>query len=495
MKKNLLIRQTVGLSFGLTVLILCNFATAADWPRFHGENASGVSLDTRPFPTTWSDTENLKWKVKLPGPGSSSPIVVGDRVVVTCWSGYAADPGHEGEESDLRRHVICFDRDTGKVVWDQVIEPVLPEDPYANQFTQHGYASHTPVSDGKRIYAFFGKTGVLAFNLDGKKLWQTSVGTGSGSRGWGTASSPILYKNLVIVPASAESESLVALDQGTGKEVWRHKDRDFTSVWGTPVLVECGQGRTDLVIAIPRKIWGFDPDSGKLRWHCDGLDSDSICTSAIAGDCVVYVLETGPRGGGNIAVRAGGEGDVSKTHILWRSTERSRIVTPVLDHNRIYFVNGRVANCLDAASGKTIYRASLTGGPVPAEASPGGPRGGGPRPGGPAFGGPGPGGPGFGGPRPGGKQPGGPRPGGGRGPMSGQEYSSPVLADGKIYFMSRSSDGFVYSVGAEFKLLAHNHFAAGSGDFSSTPAVSDGQLFIRSSKFLYCVAMPEPKAD
>ena len=113
----------------------------------------------------------------------------------------APTPDHEGEEKDLRRHVICFDRDTGKVLWDQAVEPVLPEDPYSGQFTQHGYASHTPVSDGKRIYVFFGKTGVLAFDLEGKKLWQTSVGTGSGSRGWGTASSPILYKNLVIVPA------------------------------------------------------------------------------------------------------------------------------------------------------------------------------------------------------------------------------------------------------------------------------------------------------
>ena len=170
----------------------------------------------------------------------------------------------------MRRHVICFDRDTGKVLWDQAVEPVLPEDPYSGQFTQHGYASHTPVSDGKRIYVFFGKTGVLAFDLEGKKLWQTSVGTGSGPHGWGTASSPILYKNLVIVPASAESESLVALNQETGKEVWRYKDRGFTSTWGTPVLVDCGQGRTDLVIAVPYKVWGFNPDTGKLRWHCDG---------------------------------------------------------------------------------------------------------------------------------------------------------------------------------------------------------------------------------
>ena len=483
MKTNVFARQVPAFLLGLAVLILGSLATAADWPRFHGADGNGVSADKQPLPTTWSETENLKWKAKLPGPGSSSPIVIGKRVVVTCWSGYGTDSAREGEESDLRRHVVCFDRDTGKLLWDSVVKPVLPEDPYQGQFTQHGYASHTPVSDGKRIYVFFGKTGALAFSLDGEKLWQTSLGTGSGPHGWGTASSPVLYKDLVIVPAAAESGSLVALNCETGKEVWRYKDPGFSSVWGTPVLVDCGQGRTDLAVAVPGKVWGFDPETGKMRWHSDGLESDSICTSAIAGHGVVYVLETGPRGGGNIAVKAGGEGDVSKTNILWRSTQRSRIATPVLEGKRIYFVSGRVANCLNAASGETVYRASLTGGAVPAEAAPSGPRAGGPGPGGPGPGGPGPGG--F---RSKGKRPGG---GGGRGGMGGQEYSSPVLADGKIYYLSRSGDGFVYAAGADFKLLTQNHFAAGSGDFSATPAVSNGQLFIRSSKFLYCVAKAE----
>ena len=469
-------RQAQGLFWGLAIVVLCNLASAGDWPRFHGPEGSGVSLDKRPLPVTWSETENLKWKAKLPGPRSSSPIVVGNRVVVTCWTGYGADPDHEGEENDLRRHVICFDRDSGKVLWDQVVEPVLPEDPYSGQFTQHGYASHTPVSDGKRIYVFFGKTGVLAFDMEGRKLWQTSVGTGSGSRGWGTASSPILYKDLVIVPASAESKSLVALNQDSGKEVWRYTDSGFTATWGTPVLVDCGQGRTDLAVAVPYKVWGFNPDTGELRWHCDGLDSDSICASAIACDGIVYVLEVGPRGGGNMAVRAGGEGDVTKTHIIWRGKERTRISTPVLEHNRIYFVSNRAANCLDAASGKSIYRTSLTGGPLPLEPTMGGPPPS-PRPGGP---------------RPSGPRPGGPRPGGGRGGMRAQDYSSPVLGDGKIYFLSRSGNALVYAAGPEFKLLAQNHFAPGSGDFSSTPAISDGRLFIRSSKFLYCVTQAGP---
>jgi outer membrane protein assembly factor BamB len=459
---------------GLAIITLCTgFAPGSDWLRFHGPDGSGISPDTQPLPVKWSATENLKWKRELPGPGSSSPIVVGKRVFVTCWTGYGVDRDNAGDQKALRRHLICLDCDTGNVLWDKSIEPVLPEDPFTGMFTQHGYASHTPVSDGQRVYAFFGKTGVLAFDLDGKQLWQMGVGTGSGPKGWGTASSLILYKNLVVVMASAESESLVALDKETGKEVWREKNSGFSGTWGTPILVDCGKGRTDLVIAVPYKVWGFNPDDGKLRWQCEGLPTDSICTSAVARDGVVYVLETGPRGGGTMAVRAGGEGDVSKTHVVWRGKERSRIGTPVVDGGRIYWFGGRTANCVDAATGKEVYQTRVGGesaaaGPDPAKPGPGGP-------------GPGPG-----------RKPGG---FGGRGGGFGsQDYSSPVLANGKIYYLSRLGEAYVYGAGPEFKLLGQNRFAADGGDFSSTPAVSDGKLFIRSSKYLYCVAESPEKS-
>jgi hypothetical protein len=463
--------RALAVALGLTVLAFgSGSARAGDWLRFHGPGGSGINPDARPLPLKWSETENLRWKRKLPGPGSSSPIVVGKRLFVTCWTGYGVDRDNVGDEKDLRRHLICLDRDTGNVLWDRSIEPVLPEDPYSGNFTQHGYASHTPVSDGRRVYVFFGKTGALAFDLDGTKLWQTSVGTGSGPNGWGSASSPILHKNLVIVTATAESQSLVALDKETGKEVWRHADAGFSGTWGTPILVDCGHGRTDLVIAVPYKIWGFNPDDGKPRWQCEGLSTNSICTSAFAHDGVVYVLETGPRGGGTMAVRAGGEGDVTKTNVLWRGKERSRIGTPIVDSGRIYWFGNHVADCIDAATGKEIYQVRLPGAP----------------PAGPASAGPGPGAAGRGpGPGPG-RKPGGRY--GGRGGMRGQDYSSPVLADGKIYFLSRSGETYVYTAGPEFKLLSQNRFAADGGDFSSTPAISDGQLFIRSSKYLYCVA-------
>lgn len=456
--------RMLGVFLAVTVLAFsAGPAFASDWLRFHGANGSGISPDTQSLPVKWSDTENLKWKHKLPGPGSSSPIVVGKRVFVTCWTGYAADRDKPGSEKDLRRHLICLDRDSGKVLWDKSVEPVLPEDPYSGMFTQHGYASHTPVSDGQRVYVFFGKTGALAFDLEGKKLWQTSLGTGSGIHNWGTASSPIIYKDFVIVTASAESQSMVALNKETGNEVWRRTDPGFSGTWCTPVLVDCGKGRTDLVISVPFKVWGINPDNGKLRWHCEGLSTDSISSSAVANDGIVYSMETGPRGGGTMAVRAGGEGDVTKTNVLWRGLEKSRIGTPVIDGGRIYWLNNRSANCIDAATGKQVYQARVADGP-PAS--------------GPSGKGPGAGGPGK---RPGGF---GSRGGGG---LLAMDYSSPVLANGRIYFISRSGDAFVYAPGPEFKLLAQNRFTDG-GDYSATPAISDGQLFIRSSKYLYCVA-------
>ena len=260
---------------------------------------------------------------------------------------------------------------------------------------------------------------------------------------------------------------------------------------GTPVLADCGEGRTDLVIAVPNKIWGLDPQTGKRRWHCEGLNSDSICTSAFVNDGIVYVFETGPRGGGTMAVKAGGEGDVTNTAILWRGTARSRIETPVIDGNRIYWAGNKTADCVDAATGKSIYHDSITGGPAPADrpaavvpvgrVGQAGPDGDGPAaladPADPA----------------------------GRAGRAGlvaapvavvadaaaawadKTTPRPVLADGKIYYVSRSGTAYVYAAGPEYKLVSQNKLTGG-GDFSATPAISDGQIFIRSSKYLYCIA-------
>jgi outer membrane protein assembly factor BamB len=435
----------------LGMLLITVSAAAEDWARFRGPNGSGVSAGSQSTPTKWSNDENLLWKAELPGPGLSSPIVVGNKVLLTCWSGYGLDARNAGQQADLRRHLICFERTTGKELWNQTIEPYLPEDEFRGMFAENGYASHTPVSDGRNVYAFFGKSGALAFDLDGNKLWQKSLGTGSGDRGWGTSSSPILYKNLVIFPATAESESLVALNRETGEEVWRAQAEGFASTWGTPVLADAGQGEQDLVIAVPFEIWGFNPETGKLRWYCDGVQTDSLCSSVIANHGVLYAIEAGPRGGGAVAVKAGGRGeqgavDVTDSHVLWTNSDRSRIGTPVYHEGKLYWVNSKIANCADAQTGERIYQERLTGGSSAGRAG-----------------------------------------GGGFGGRGGQDYSSPVAADGKLYYVTRGGEMYVLALGSKFEQLAVNQFAGDGGEFSATPAVADGQLFIRSTKFLYCV--------
>jgi len=170
-------------------------------------------------PVTWSAGERIAWKANLPGPGSSSPIIVGDRVFITCWSGYGDGSG--GSMDKLKRHLLCLSKADGKILWDKTVPAVQPEDEYTGFITEHGYASNTPTSDGTRVFVFFGKSGALAFDFDGKQLWQTSLGTNSNSRRWGSAASPILYKETVIVAAMDEGGAVVALDKTTGKQVWK----------------------------------------------------------------------------------------------------------------------------------------------------------------------------------------------------------------------------------------------------------------------------------
>jgi len=392
--------------------------------------------------------------------------VVKDRVYVTCWSGYASNRDDLGDIRKLRRHLVCLDRETGQVVWDQSVPATGPEENYRGMFAENGYASHTPVSDGERIYAFFGKSGVVAYDFEGHSLWQTNVGQESDRRGWGSAASPVIHGNLVIVPATAESEALVALDKQTGKEVWRKEARGFAGTWGTPVLVQVDETRTDLVLGVPNEIWGFDPATGKLRWFSEAMDSDSFCSSVVTDGRVIYAVEG--RAGGSIALRPGGQGDVSTTHVVWKGKHNSRITTPLLHEGRLYFISRGIANCLDAATGEKVYQSRLGSGESVAGSADSG------RADGPASGRS--------------RQAGGAR--GGRG---GQDYSSPVAGDGKLFYVSRGGEIHVLALGPEFKQLATNRVTDDVEDFSGTPAIADGQLLIRSSRFLYCVQQDPAK--
>jgi outer membrane protein assembly factor BamB len=409
----------------LFVALVCLVASplsAADWTQFRGQDGLGIS-EEQGLPAAWSSTENIVWKAEMPGPGASSPIVLGERVFITCYSGYGQEP-NAGEQRDLVRHLLCLDRKNGAVLWHKKFAPKLPEHDYQGEGSYHGYAASTPTTDGERLYVFFGKTGVFCFDLEGDELWQASVG--DGTHGWGSGCSPLLYKNLLIVNASVESGSLVALDKMTGKQVWTANE--IHSSWNTPLLAPTKAG-AELVVSIEGQVLGFNPDTGEKLWWAEGVHR-YVCPSVVSHDGIVSVL-----GGGHtsLAVRAGGRGDVTATHTLWRLEKGSNVSSPIYHEGHLYWTrDGGIACCQDAASGEMIYEKRFE-------------------------------------------------------PDSGTIWSSPVLADGKLYYVSQSNGVFVVAAGPKYELLAHNTLEGDDSRTNASPAVSDGQLFLRTDRNLYCI--------
>jgi outer membrane protein assembly factor BamB len=271
---------------------------------------------------------------------------------------------------------------------------------------------------------------------------------------------------------------MVALDAETGKEVWR-EPAGLSSTWSTPILMNA-EGAVELVIAVSGEIWGLNPETGRLKWFAEGFTARSMCVSLAAGDGVVYCAGGNPSGT-SFAVRTGGKDDVTESHVVWTGPGFARISTPVLHDGHLYGASGGVAYCVNAETGERVYRTRLgTGEAVMQEQR---------RPGGGGFGGQRQGRPDGGQLRAGRRgAPSGERARGGRARMGGEDYGSAVLADGKVYILTTAGVTYVVDAKPEFKLLAKNRFESDESGFNSTPAISDGQLFIRSNKNLYCVS-------
>ncbi|MCA9065613.1 MAG: PQQ-binding-like beta-propeller repeat protein, partial [Planctomycetaceae bacterium] len=278
-----------------------------EWASFRGPSGQGESAQSG-LPLTWSQQKNIAWKTELPGPGASSPIVSGDRIYVTCYSGFFVPGQPEGDQKNLRRHLICVDRASGKIQWDQAVPALLPEE---RSIRDHGFAASTPATDETGVYCFFGKTGVYKFDHSGKVLWKSDVG--SRTHGWGSAASPVLYRDLVFINASVESESLVALNKNTGREVWRAGN--IKEAWNTPVVVTNVGGQPELIIATHGTIRSYNPDKGDLLWTCATDIQWYMVPGIVAKDGVVYSLG-GRSGTAGLAVRTGGREDVTGTHRL-----------------------------------------------------------------------------------------------------------------------------------------------------------------------------------
>lgn len=412
----------------LSILILASFfvspLSASDWPQFRGPNGNATSYDAQ-TPVTWDDTKNIAWKTPLPGRGASSAIVYGDRIFLTAYTGYGLDLENPGDKANLKLRVICLKRATGEVLWNESVDASASTQNFGNRVADHGYATGTPTTDGQHVYAYFGVSGLVAFDMDGNLKWRKETGTSTA--GFGSASSPVIHEDLVYVNASIESQTLFAFNKLTGEEVW--KVSPINRAWTTPCIAETVDGKHELIINHKDEINGLDPKTGKKLWWCEGIN-DYIVPVPIFHNGIAYCL--GGRSNRSIAVKLGGRGDVTETHKLWESTIGANVTSPVYYEGNLYWASDKAIQvCLSAKTGEEVYRERL--------------------------------------------------------PTRARVYGSIVRAGDKLYVTTRDMGILVLSATPEFKLLARNQFEEDKSLLNASPAVSGGQLLVRTDRFLYCI--------
>jgi outer membrane protein assembly factor BamB len=473
---------------------------ADDWTQFRGPNADNIAKGP-PVPTEWSADKNIKWKTAIPGTGWAAPVVVGNYIYVT--SAYSekqgklkpmtfggggggggggrggferaggdrggppgagkGDPkdapkgeamkrpgggrgGFEGGSGGFGRtkkapedvyqwHVFCLDRKTGEIVWKKEAVSKKPSVPTHSTNT---YASETPLTDGERLYVYFGMTGLYCYSLDGKQLWSVDLGSYPMFDGWGTGSSPVLHGDKLFVQCDNEEKSfLVALDKKTGKELWR-KPREEKSNWSTPYIWK-NKSRTELVTLGQNRARSYNPENGDVLWEMSGLKSGTISSPASDADAIYFGI-AGPRSDAPMfAVKAGASGDISLTDgetsnefVMWKKLQTgTRAPSPLLIDGRLYLVGGMggtLLTCLDAKTGEQIYKERLQGA---------------------------------------------------RGVTT-----SPWFNDGKVFILDEDGNAFVVKAGPKFEVVGKGKLGE---MFWSSPAISDGAIFLRGSEHLYCI--------
>jgi outer membrane protein assembly factor BamB len=433
--------------------IAANSSTdSPNWPQWRGPLQNGFAPTADP-PTTWSETNNIKYKVKIPGSGWATPIVFGDRIFIETAvptgrkadasdpsAASAAQPGSDPGKGPGRRGggerptevyqfvTICFSRPTGKVLWQHVSCEQVPHEPFRQN--EDTFASSTGLTDGERYIAWFGSRGLFCYDLEGKLQWSQDLGDLRIVMSFGEGSSPALYQDTLIVNFDHEDGSFItALDKKTGKTIWKEA-RDERTSWSTPLVVE-HEGKAQAIVSATGKIRSYDIATGKVIWECRGM-TKNVIPSPVAEKGVVYCM-SGFQGNALLAIKLGGSGDLTDTDsILWKHRKSTPYVpSPLLMSEKLWFLsnNNGILSCLDSKTGNPVFEAERLEG------------------------------------------------------ISGV-YASPVGAKGRVYIAGRNGTTVVLKDSDKLEVLATNRL---DEKFEASPVAVGKELFLRGREYLYCI--------
>jgi len=429
----------------LSLALLISASAQDRWPQFRGAQSLGVAEDAN-LPDKWSTTENVAWKADIPGIGWSSPIVWGDKIFVTSVintgeteavkKGLYFGGERPAPTAEHRWMVYSVDFKTGKVLWEREVYRAVPK---ITRHLKNSYASETPVTDGERIYAYFGNVGLFCFDVKGTLLWKQMFDAKKTRFGWGTAASPVLYKDrLYIVNDNDEQSVLMALDKKTGKQIWK-VDREVGTNWATPYIWE-NEKRTELIVPATKAVRSYDLD-GKVLWEFKGMSSIAIpmpfskfgllyIASGYVGDQHRPVYAVKPGASGDISLK---EGETSNQFIAWYQRQGGPYnPSPIVYGDQYYTLFDRgFFTAHDARTGKMVYDKQRID------------------------------------------------------PAAGAFTSSPWAYNGKIFCLSEDGDTFVIQAGGEYKLLGKNSL---DELCMATPAIAKGSLIIRTASKLYRIS-------
>jgi outer membrane protein assembly factor BamB len=417
--------------------VLMAAADPAAWSKWRGPDENGLAKGAAP--TEWSDTKNVAWKVPIAGRGHSSPVLWGDLLFLTTAVPVgeapppAAGAGGRGAGGGAASGVphkflaMAIDRKTGKTVWEKTLLTATPHEGY--HFRYGSFASNSPVTDGKMVYAFFGSRGMYALDMKGNVKWSKTFGNMRMRNAFGEGVPTVLDGDRLLLNFDQEEGSyLLILDKTTGKEIMKI-ERDEVSSWAPPTVTTVG-GRKQIIIAATAKVRAYDYETGKLIWQCAGLGTNVIPAPVIHNNTVIVM--SGHRDPNRMAIKLGRDGDLTGTDaVVWQNTKgNSYTPSPVLYQGRLYFAtdNG-ILNCINATTGELVYQERLPG--------------------------------------------------------TYALKASLVGANGNLYISTEQGDILVVKMSDKFELVSNNKM--GDEFFIATPAIADGEIYIRGRNMLYCV--------